>query len=115
MTFWVREPELPGNSVISKYPQTNFLTPEAFVSNIFNMEKKGNILKLNYLGKERGYDKIVKQLQEKMFHFISYRISTESSLGWGKEGSQGSSKQSGSIPTEKCEISTLEDIPLYYS
>lgn len=40
MTFWVREPELPENSVISKYPQTNFLTPEAFVSNIFNMEKK---------------------------------------------------------------------------
>lgn len=50
-----------------------------------------------------------------MFHFISYRISTESSLGWGKEGSQGS-EQSGSIPTEKkSETSTLKDIPLYYS
>lgn len=43
---------------------------------------------------------MVKQLQNKMFHFLRQRISTQSKLGWGEEtGGQGS-EWSGAIPGE---------------
>lgn len=44
---------------------------------------------------------MVKQLQNKMFHFIRQRISTHSRFGWREErGSQGS-EQSDAIPSER--------------